>query len=86
VTNTVTLTPVRKLALVAPVQLRIIASVLTDALGRPLDGNDDGQPGGDFVATLGKTGVRSASVAAARIVKRSSTHVVDALLSAGFRP
>ena len=26
--------------------------MLTDFLGRPLDGNHDGQPGGDFVATL----------------------------------
>jgi hypothetical protein len=66
-TNTVTLMPARKLVLGPPVQLRIIASVLTDALGRPLDGNDDGQPGGEFVATV-------------------RTHVVDALLSAGFRP
>jgi hypothetical protein len=58
--NTVTLTPVRKLSLKPPVQLRIIASVLTDALGRPIDGTHNGQSGGDFVATLSKAGARAA--------------------------
>ena len=56
VTNTVTLVPRNKLMLRPPVQLQINASILTDALGRPLDGNDDGQPGGNFVATLSKGG------------------------------
>jgi hypothetical protein len=54
VTNTVTLMPLRTLSLSSPAKLRIIASALDDALGRPFDGNDDGQPGGDFVAPLHK--------------------------------
>lgn len=33
-------------------QPTITAALLTDAYGRPLDGNDDGQPGGNFIATL----------------------------------
>ena len=36
---------------------------LPDVYGRPLDGNDDGQPGGDFVALLTKSGVKIESFA-----------------------
>ena len=56
-TNTVTLVPRNKQALASPLQLQINSSTLTDALGRPLDGNHDGQPGGNFLATLKKGGV-----------------------------
>lgn len=49
---TVTLYPASKLNTTQRVQLRITAAFLTDAYGRPLDGNDDGQPGGDFVGVL----------------------------------
>jgi hypothetical protein len=63
VTNTVTLVTRNKLTLRPPVQLQINASTLTDALGRPLDGNDDGAPGGNFVATLNKGGVSTAITA-----------------------
>ena len=56
-TNTVTLVPLKKLVLSSPLQLVINASLLTDARGRPLDGNDDGQAGGNFLATLSKSGV-----------------------------
>jgi hypothetical protein len=38
-------------------RLQITANDLTDTLGRALDGNGDGQPGGNFVATFGKQGV-----------------------------
>ena len=34
-----------------------VAADLTDVLGRPLDGNDDGQPGGDFAATFSRQGI-----------------------------
>ena len=43
-----------KLALTPPPQLRITASGMLDGTGRPLDGNRDGQPGGDYVALLTK--------------------------------
>ena len=33
-------------------RILIIAADLTDAYGRPIDGNDDGVPGGNYVATL----------------------------------
>ena len=45
--------PCALLASEAP-QLRITASGFLDASGRPLDGNGDGQPGGDYLALLAK--------------------------------
>jgi ELWxxDGT repeat protein len=50
--NTVTLIPRGKLNLAQPEQLRVTASLLKDASGRPLDGDHDGQPGGDFVGIV----------------------------------
>jgi hypothetical protein len=44
----VTLTPRGKLTASKPEELIINGSLLTDTLGREVDGNDDGQPGGDF--------------------------------------
>ncbi|MGA2702588.1 MAG: hypothetical protein ABSH35_16035 [Isosphaeraceae bacterium] len=52
-----------KLNLAQTEELRITASQLPDVYGRPLDGNDDGQPGGDFVALLTKRGVTISSFA-----------------------
>ncbi len=50
---TVTLTPQRQpLVLSPPVKLTISAAGLLDSLGRPIDGNDDGKPGGNYVVTL----------------------------------
>jgi hypothetical protein len=56
--QSVTLQLKGKLALQPPKQIRIISSGLLDALGRPLDGNHDGQPGGDYVARLTKGGAQ----------------------------
>jgi hypothetical protein len=75
--HTATLTPAKKLVLKPPVQLRLSAASLPDSLGRPLDGNHDGQPGGDYIATLSNAGVTAASI---------SPRAVDALIQAGFRP
>jgi hypothetical protein len=38
-------------------ELRILGALITDAQGRALDGNADGQPGGDFSAAFGNSGV-----------------------------
>jgi hypothetical protein len=38
-------------------QLTITASGIFDSLGRPLDGNKDGQPGGNLVAKVGRSSV-----------------------------
>lgn len=53
--GSVRLAPGKKVALsAAPVQLRVVAAGLLDAAGRPVDGNRDGLPGGDAVATIRK--------------------------------
>ena len=79
-TDTVTLLARSKLNLAQPEELRITASQLPDVHGRPLDGNDDGQPGGDFVALLTKSGVKIESFATPSTL---TAKAVDALLSAG---
>ena len=79
-TDTVTLLARSKLNLAQPEELRITASQLPDVYGRPLDGNDDGQPGGDFVALLTKSGVKIESFATPSTL---TARAVDALLSAG---
>ena len=48
------------------------ASLVLDAEGREIDGNDDGQPGGNYVATLNKQGVISAAISSARAPGRIS--------------
>ena len=72
--HTVTLIPKSKLNLAQPMQLRITASLLTDSLGRPIDGNHDGQPSGDYVATLSKNKVPPLAV------PRTTAAAVDAAL------
>jgi len=54
---TVTLFTRKPLAFNPPLQLTIIAANLLDALSRPLDGNNSGQPGANYVATLSKSGI-----------------------------
>ncbi len=51
--DTVTLIPRTAFSLSKPVEVRINGSVLTDRLGRLIDGNQDGQPGGEATAVLG---------------------------------
>ncbi len=79
----VTIYTKKPLVLSPPLLLTLKAAGLVDALGRPLDGNDSGQPGANFVATLSKQGVSvdSARTAAAAPV-RPSPDAVDALLKA----
>jgi len=44
------------LVLNPPLKLTINAAGLLDSLGRALDGNHDGQPSGNCVVTLSKSG------------------------------
>ena len=54
-TSTVTLTPRKQpVVLKPPLQLTIIAAGLTDTSGQEIDGNADGQPGGNYVRILTK--------------------------------
>jgi hypothetical protein len=65
----VTLQVSGKLALSPSPQLRITATGILDASGRALDGNDSGQPGGDYVALLTKGGAQP------QVVKGAETFV-----------
>jgi hypothetical protein len=56
-TQTVYLVPKTQLKLSVPDRLTVISSLVRDTFGRPLDGNHDGQPGGNFVARLSNKGV-----------------------------
>jgi hypothetical protein len=55
--NTVRLVTCKPLVLNPPLKLVINAAGLLDTLGRPLDGDHDGQPGGNFTATLTTKGM-----------------------------
>jgi hypothetical protein len=60
--NTVRLVTRSPLALSPPLKLTIGAARLFDDLGRPLDGDHDGQLGGSFLATLSKGRIAVASI------------------------
>ena len=83
---TVTFIPAGKLNLSNPKQLRITAALLTDAYGRPLDGNYDGQPGGNFVGTFKNRGITFAQVKSAARIEALSASSVDAVFEAGLIP
>ncbi len=76
-----TLTPRGKVP-TGDTQLTINASLVLDAEGRAIDGNDDGEPGGSYVAILNNQGVISAAISAAR-TKSMSEKAIDALLLDG---
>jgi hypothetical protein len=58
--RTVTLTPQGTVA-GRGVQLSITAAQMLDSEGRPIDGNRDGQPGGDYVTNLDRGGTGAVS-------------------------
>jgi hypothetical protein len=63
--DTVTLTLKKPFKLTKPVQLQVSdlsPSGLQDSLGRLIDGNHDGQPGGNAVAVLGRGGATISAV------------------------
>ena len=64
-------------------QLSITAAGTLDAQHRPIDGNRDGQPGGDFRAIFGTGGVRLASVLQSGTSGTVSPEAFDTLLVAG---
>ncbi len=61
-------------------ELQITAADLTDSLGRALDGNDDGQPGGNFVATFTKNGLSFGQPSVRADAVKLSAAAVDAVL------
>jgi hypothetical protein len=81
-TDTVQLTLVRKIPH-RTLQLTISSVLIRDAQGRELDGNGDGQSGGDFTATLNRSGVISMARRATEAQRVTRTAVIDALLTDG---
>jgi hypothetical protein len=61
-------------------QLRVKTSFLTDTIRRAIDGNHDGEPGGDFVATLSKNKVTRLATPQARPAARNASAAVDRVL------
>jgi hypothetical protein len=92
-TGTVTLTPKKAFALTKPVQLLVYgtgASGLQDSNGRLIDGNHDGQAGGNAVALLSRGGVSISAVvyhpSDVRPLQLLKPAAVDALLEPGDLP
>ena len=81
----VRLTPRGTLELTKPEELIINAALVADALGRPIDGNDDGQPGGDDIATITGSRVRAGGLALVRTREQPADvpAAIDALLARG---
>jgi hypothetical protein len=83
--SSVLLVPATKPNLSQIDRLQIVAADLTDALGRPLGGTDDGQPSGDYTVTFGRTGVAADALSLAQTPAPSSAvpTAIDALLARG---
>ncbi len=82
-TYAVTLTP-GKQPLKFPLQLTLAAAGLLDPSGQPIDGNDDGQPGGNFVTTLGGIGGSAVVAGPSTKLPAPAAGAVDAVLATGF--
>jgi RHS repeat-associated protein len=80
--DTVTLTPRGKLKPSKPEELIVDAALLSDTLGRPIDG---GGPGGDFIATIRGSRVTPGGLPLARTLSRpvALPAAIDALLARG---
>jgi hypothetical protein len=80
-----TLTPKGKIPK-QTLQLSITGSGILDSHGHPIDGNRDGQPGGDFQVTLGKGGNSLAGVSPTGLTGRVSAKAFDTLSVTGQFP
>ena len=83
--NSVTLTPRGKLTASKPEELIVNGSLITDTLGREIDGDDDGQAGGDYIVTISGSRVTAGGLPLARTQRQpaSVADVVDHLLARG---
>ena len=80
-----TLTPRGKLLSSKPEELIINGSLITDTLGREIDGADDGQAGSDYIATISGSRVEIGGIPLARTQRRpaSVADAIDDLLAQG---
>jgi hypothetical protein len=83
--NQVTLTPKAKLTATKPDELIVNGALISDALGREIDGNDDGQPGGDYIAIVSGTRVTPDGLPLARTREQPATvsPAIDTLFARG---
>ncbi len=83
--NQVTLTPRGTLNPTKPEELIVNGSLVTDAMGRPIDGDDDGQPGSDYIATITGSRATAGGIPLARTRELPATvpAAIDVLLAHG---
>jgi hypothetical protein len=83
--NQATLIPRSKLVATKPEELIVDGSILLDTLGREVDGNDDGQPGGDYIATISGSRVTTGGIDLVRAQTQPAniSTAVDVLLARG---
>jgi hypothetical protein len=81
--DTVTLT-LRGKVIYSTLQLTINAARTLDSMGRPIDGNRDGQPGGDFLATFGRAGIRISRAAVPGPLAGVASRIASAAIDARF--
>jgi hypothetical protein len=79
-TTSVELVPAGSFKIGPKYELEIIGADLVDAEGRALDGTDFGEPGGNFVATFGRSGATFALPSARLSSAPPSPAAVDAVL------
>jgi hypothetical protein len=82
-TSMVSLLPATKPNVAQTDRLEIVAADLTDVYGRALDGNYDGQPGGNFIATIKGNTVTIGAAVVTKTDSRSrlAPHAVDRVLA-----
>ena len=68
-----TLTPRGKLTASKPEELIVNGALVTDTLGREIDGDDDGQAGGDYIATISGSRVTAGGLPLARTRRQPAT-------------
>jgi hypothetical protein len=71
-------TPRAKLTASKQEELIVNGALLTAALGRKIDGNNDGQPGGDYIVTISGARVNVGGMPLAR-VQRQPANVADVI-------
>jgi hypothetical protein len=74
----VTLVPRGTLNLTKPEELIVNASLVTDALGREIDGGDVGEQGGDYIATVSGTRVTVGGLPLVKLKAEEAAHHIQA--------
>ena len=62
-------------SLTKPEELIVNVALLTDTLGRQIDGNDDGQAGGDYIVTISGSRVTAGGPQLARTQRQPASRM-----------